>query len=76
MATSTFHVAMTNALARALPPEEAQDYDIDVVVDQCIALLERAGWEFARRPLATSRPVGAATGAWAAGGRGTPSPRG
>jgi hypothetical protein len=36
-----------------MPPEEPQEYDIEVVVDQCIALLERAGWEFARRPLAT-----------------------
>jgi hypothetical protein len=36
-----------------MPPEEPQEYDIEVLVDQCIALLERAGWEFARRPLAT-----------------------
>jgi hypothetical protein len=53
MASSTFHVALTNALALAMPPEESQEYDIEVVVDQCIALLERAGWEFARRPLVT-----------------------
>jgi hypothetical protein len=53
MASSTFHVALTNALARAMSPDEPQEYDIEVVVDQCIALLERAGWEFARRPPAT-----------------------
>jgi hypothetical protein len=56
MASSTFHVALTNALARAMPPEDSQEYDIEAVVDQCIALLERAGWEFARRPLATHDP--------------------
>jgi hypothetical protein len=53
MARNDFHVALTNALALAMPPEEPQEYDIEVLVDQCIALLERAGWEFARRPLAT-----------------------
>jgi hypothetical protein len=53
MARNDFHVALTNALALAMPPEESQEYDIEVLVDQCIALLERAGWEFARRPLAT-----------------------
>jgi hypothetical protein len=52
MARSNFHVALTNALSLAMPPEEQQEYDIEAVVDQCIALLERAGWEFARRPLA------------------------
>jgi hypothetical protein len=70
MATSRFHVALTNALARALPPEESQEYDIDVVVHQSIALLERAGWEFVRRPLATSHPVSAVTAPKAAGDRG------
>jgi hypothetical protein len=62
MARSDFHVALTNALAVAMPPEEPQEYDIEVLVDQCIALLERAGWEFARRPRAahdswSERPV-------------------
>jgi hypothetical protein len=62
MARSDFHVALTNALALALPSEEPQEYDIEVLVDQCIALLERAGWEFARRPRAaldswSERPV-------------------
>jgi hypothetical protein len=51
MARNDFHVALTNALARAMPPEEQQEYDIEAVVDQCIALLERAGWAFTRRPL-------------------------
>jgi hypothetical protein len=54
MARFDFHVALTNALALAMPPEETQEYDIEVVVDQCIALLERAGWEFSRRPLVTA----------------------
>lgn len=52
MARSDFHVALTNALALASPSEESQEQDIEAVVDQCIALLERAGWEFARRPRA------------------------
>jgi len=54
MARSDFHVALTNAMALALPPEESQEDDIEAVVDQCIALLERAGWEFARRPRAAA----------------------
>jgi hypothetical protein len=54
MARTNFHVALTNALTLAMPPEESQEYDIEVVVEQCVALLERAGWEFARRPLATA----------------------
>ncbi len=50
MARSDFHVALANALDIAMPPEVSREYDIEAVVDQCIALLERAGWEFARRP--------------------------
>jgi hypothetical protein len=56
MARSDFHVALTNALALAAPAEESQEHDIEAVVDQCIALLERAGWEFARRPRAALGP--------------------
>jgi hypothetical protein len=52
MARSDFHAALGNALDLALPPEELQVYDIEAVVDQCIALLERAGWRFTRAPLA------------------------
>jgi hypothetical protein len=48
-------VALANALDLAMPPEEPQEYDIEAVVDQCIALLERAGWRFTRiRPATTS----------------------
>jgi hypothetical protein len=55
MARSDFHVALANALDVAMPPEVPQEYDIEAVVDQCIALLERAGWRFTRtRP--TSAP--------------------
>jgi len=54
VARSDFHVALANALDLAMPPEEPQEYDIEAVVDQCIALLERAGWEFARRPRAAA----------------------
>ncbi len=57
MARSDFHVALANALDIAMPPEVSREYDIEAVVDQCIALLERAGWRFARtRP--TSAPPG------------------
>ncbi|MGY1644099.1 hypothetical protein ACI782_23570 [Geodermatophilus sp. SYSU D00703] len=60
MARSEFHVALTNALDLAMPPEVGQQYDIEAVVDQCIALLERAGWRFTRTPPArtssTARP--------------------
>ena len=53
MARSDFHVALANALDLAMPPEVPQEYDIEAVVDQCIALLERAGWRFTRtRPAA------------------------
>jgi hypothetical protein len=48
MARSDFHVALANALDIAMPPEVPQEYDIEAVVDQCIALLERAGWRFTR----------------------------
>ena len=57
MARSDFHVAMANALDLAMPPEVPQEYDIEAVVDQCIALLERAGWRFTR-----TRPARAAPG--------------
>jgi hypothetical protein len=59
-----FHVALANALDRAMPPEVPQEYDMDVVADQCVALLERAGWAFSRMPLATRRrePVLGSTG--------------
>jgi hypothetical protein len=53
MARSDFHVALTNALDLAMPPEVGQEYDIEAVVDQCIALLERAGWRFTK-PTPTS----------------------
>ena len=53
MARSDFHVALANALDRAMPPE----YDLEAVVDQCIALLERAGWRFTR-----TRPAGTSSG--------------
>ena len=53
MARSDFHVALANALDRAMPPEVPQEYDLEAVVDQCIALLERAGWQFTR-----TRPTG------------------
>jgi hypothetical protein len=58
MARSDFHVALTNALDLAMPPEVGQEYDIEAVVDQCIALLERAGWRFAKTTptSSTSRP--------------------
>jgi hypothetical protein len=55
MARSDFHVALANALDLAMPPEVPQEYDIDALVDQCIALLERAGWEFSRLSPATRR---------------------
>ena len=48
MARSDFHVAMANALDLAMPLEATQDFDLDAVTDQCIALLERAGWRFTR----------------------------
>ena len=54
MARSDFHVALANALDLAMPPEVPQEYDIEAVVGQCIALLERAGWRFTRIPLATA----------------------
>ena len=55
MARSDFHVALANALDVAMPPEVPQEYDIEAVVDQCIALLERAGWRFTRaRPAMAS----------------------
>ncbi|MGY1690747.1 hypothetical protein [Geodermatophilus sp. SYSU D01105] len=54
MARSDFHVALANALALALPPEVPEEYDIEAVVDQCIALLERRGWRFTRSPSAGS----------------------
>ena len=57
MARSDFHVALANALDRAMPPEVPQEYDLEAVVDQCIALLERAGWRFSR-----TRPTGTASG--------------
>ncbi|WP_157936931.1 hypothetical protein [Geodermatophilus chilensis] len=57
MARSDFHVALTNALDLAMPPEVPQEYDIEAVVDQCIALLERAGWRFTR-----TRPAGTPPG--------------
>jgi hypothetical protein len=54
MAGSDFHVALANALDLAMPPEVPQEYDLEAVVDQCIALLERAGWRFTRtRPVTT-----------------------
>ena len=54
MARSDFHVALANALDLAMPPEVPQEYDLEAVVDQCIALLERAGWRFTRtRPAPT-----------------------
>ena len=57
MARSDFHVALANALDVAMPPEVSREYDIEAVVDQCIALLERAGWRVTRtRP--TSAPPG------------------
>ena len=57
MARSDFHVALANALDRAMPPEVPQEYDLEAVVDQCIALLERAGWRFTR-----TRPTGRSSG--------------
>lgn len=57
MARSDFHVALANALDRAMPPEVPQEYDLEAVVDQCIALLERAGWRFTR-----TRPAGTSSG--------------
>ncbi len=55
MARSDFHVALANALDVAMPPEVSREYDIEAVVDQCIALLERAGWRFTRvRPARTT----------------------
>jgi hypothetical protein len=56
MARSDFHVALTNALDLAMPPEAGQEYDIEAVVDQCIALLERAGWRFTRTRPSTTPP--------------------
>jgi hypothetical protein len=58
MARSDFHVALTNALDLAMPPEVGQEYDIEAVVDQCIALLERAGWRFSKSTptSSTARP--------------------
>ena len=53
MARSDFHVALANALDLAMPPEVPQEYDLEAVVDQCIALLERAVWRFTR-----ARPAG------------------
>ncbi len=57
MARSDFHVALANALDLAMPPEVPQEYDLEAVVDQCIALLERAGWRFTR-----TRPTGTPSG--------------
>ena len=63
MARSDFHVAMSNALAVAMPPEVPEEYDLDAVVDQCIALLERAGWRFTRtRPAVPRSSSGARPG--------------
>jgi hypothetical protein len=54
MARNDFHVALGNALDLAMPPEVPQECDLEAVVDQCIALLERAGWRFSRtRPVPT-----------------------
>lgn len=53
MARNDFYAALANALAMAMPPDESQESDLEAVVEQCIALLERAGWTFARMPLAT-----------------------
>ena len=54
MARSDFHVALANALDLSMPPEVSREYDLEAVVDQCIALLERAGWRFTRtRPVRT-----------------------
>ena len=57
MARSDLHVALANALDLAMPPEVSREYDIEAVVDQCIALLERAGWRFTRTRR-TSAPPG------------------
>ncbi len=57
MARSDFHVALANALDVAMPPEVPQEYDIEAVVDQCIALLERAGWRFTRTRPTSAPPV-------------------
>jgi predicted component of type VI protein secretion system len=55
MARNDFHAALSNALDQALPPEVPQECDLDALVDQCIALLERAGWQFTRTPLVAPR---------------------
>jgi hypothetical protein len=47
VARNDFYAALANALAMAMPPDESQESDLEAVVDQCIALLERAGWTFA-----------------------------
>jgi hypothetical protein len=57
MARSDFHVALANALDVAMPPEVPQEYDIEAVVDQCIALLERAGWRFTRTGPTSAPPA-------------------
>ena len=52
MARTDFHVALANALDLAMPPG-VQECDLEAVVDQCVALLERTGWRFTRPPAAT-----------------------
>jgi hypothetical protein len=47
VARNDFYAALANAQAMAMPPDESQESDLEAVVDQCIALLERAGWAFA-----------------------------
>ena len=60
MARSDFHVALANALDRAMAPVP-EEQDLDAVADQAIALLERAGWRFTRTaPVATPDASGPA----------------